>query len=102
MVTVLNHPLITHKLSHMRDETTGTKDFRQNLDEIAGLMAYEITRDLPVKDVTITTPLTQTVTEQLAKDIVLVPILRAGLGMVDGIRALIPTCKVGHVGVYRD
>ncbi|NLC42312.1 MAG: uracil phosphoribosyltransferase [Erysipelothrix sp.] len=102
MVTVLNHPLITHKLSHMRDETTGTKDFRQNLDEIAGLMAYEITRDLPVKDVTITTPITKTVTQQLAKDIVLVPILRAGLGMVDGIRALIPTCKVGHVGVYRD
>ena len=86
----------------MRDETTGTKDFRQNLDEIAGLMAYEITRDLPVKDVTITTPITKTVTQQLAKDIVLVPILRAGLGMVDGIRALIPTCKVGHVGVYRD
>lgn len=102
MVTVLNHPLITHKLSYMRDEKTGTKDFRQSLDEIAGLMAYEITRDLPVKDVEIKTPLTLTTTQQLAKDIVLVPILRAGLGMVDGIRSLIPTAKVGHVGVYRD
>ncbi len=102
MVTVLNHPLITHKLSYMRDEKTGTKDFRQSLDEIAGLMAYEITRDLPVKDVQIQTPLTLTTTQQLAKDIVLVPILRAGLGMVDGIRSLIPTAKVGHVGVYRD
>lgn len=102
MVTVLNHPLITHKLSYMRDEKTGTKDFRQSLDEIAGLMAYEITRDLPVKNVEIKTPLTLTTTQQLAKDIVLVPILRAGLGMVDGIRSLIPTAKVGHVGVYRD
>jgi uracil phosphoribosyltransferase len=102
MLHVLNHPLITHKLTQMRDEKTGTKDFRQNLDEIAGLMAYEITRDMPVKDVVIRTPLEEMKTQVLAKDIVLVPILRAGLGMVDGIRALIPTAKVGHIGLYRD
>ena len=102
MLHVLNHPLITHKLAQMREEKTGTKDFRQNLDEIAGLMAYEITRDMPVKDVVIRTPLEEMKTQVLAKDIVLVPILRAGLGMVDGIRALIPTAKVGHIGLYRD
>lgn len=102
MVTVLNHPLITHKLAQMRNKHTGTKDFRQNLDEIAGLMAYEITRDLPLKDCVVETPLTICHTHELAKEVVLVPILRAGLGMVDGIRSLIPTAKVGHVGVYRD
>lgn len=102
MAKVLHHPLITHKLAHMRKESTGTKDFRQNLDEIAGLMAYEITRDLPVEEVVIQTPLVEMKTEQLAKEIVLVPVLRAGLGMVDGICQLIPTAKVGHVGVYRD
>jgi len=102
MLKVLNHPLITHKLAQMREETTGTKDFRQNLDEIAGLMAYEITRNMPVKEVVIKTPLQEMKTEILAKEIVLVPILRAGLGMVDGIRALIPTAKVGHIGLYRD
>lgn len=102
MVKVLNHPLITHKLSYMRNENTGTKDFRQNLDEIAGLMAYEITRDLPTKDAIVKTPIQETTTQQLDTDIVLVPILRAGLGMVEGIRSLIPTAKVGHVGVYRD
>ncbi len=102
MLTVLNHPLITHKLSIMRDLNTTTKDFRQNLDEIAGLMAYEITRDLPTKPVDIQTPLAVCHTSQLSKEIVLVPILRAGLGMVEGIRSLIPTSKVAHVGVYRD
>ena len=102
MLKVLTHPLITHKLAQMREETTGTKDFRQNLDEIAGLMAYEVTKNMPVKEVTIKTPLQEMKTEVLAKDIVLVPILRAGLGMVDGIRALIPTAKVGHIGLYRD
>lgn len=102
MVTVLNHPLITHKLSVMRNKDTGTKDFRQNLDEIAGLMAYEITRDLPVHEVEVQTPIMPCKTKQLAKDVVLVPILRAGLGMVEGIRSLVPTAKVGHVGVYRD
>ena len=102
MVTVLNHPLINHKLTVMRMQETGTKDFRQNLDEIAGLMAYEITRDLKVKDVPIITPVCPATGQELEKKIVLVPILRAGLGMVDGIRQLIPTAKVGHIGLYRD
>ncbi len=102
MLIVLNHPLITHKLTQMRNINTGTKDFRQNLDEIAGLMAYEITRDLPVEPVEIETPVAMCHTTQLAKDVTLVPILRAGLGMVEGIRSLIPTAKVGHVGLYRD
>lgn len=102
MITVLNHPLITHKLTQMRKSTTGTKDFRQNLDEVAGLMAYEITRDLKLNPVTIATPVKDYDTFELNTDIILVPILRAGLGMVDGILSLIPTAKVGHVGVYRD
>lgn len=102
MAHVLNHPLITHKLTQMRQASTGTKDFRQNLDEIAGLMAYEITRDLPVQKVTIVTPVAPCETVELAKEIVLVPILRAGLGMVNGIRNLVPTAKVGHIGLYRD
>lgn len=102
MLHVLNHPLITHKLTQMRKITTGTKDFRENLDEIAGLMAYEISRDLPVHTIDIVTPVAPTHAQELAKDIVLVPILRAGLGMVNGIRDLIPTAKVGHIGLYRD
>lgn len=102
MLKVLEHPLITHKLAQMRRKETGTKDFRQNLDEIAGLMAYEITRDLPVKEVEIETPVTMCKTYELEKEIVLVPILRAGLGMVNGISNLIPTVKVAHVGLYRD
>ena len=102
MVTVLNHPLITHKLTQMRKVETGTKNFRENLDEVAGLMAYEITRDLKLDPVTITTPVQETETFELHKEIVLVPILRAGLGMVDGILNLVPTAKVGHIGVYRD
>jgi len=102
MITVLHHPLITHKLAQMRKESTGTKDFRQNLDEIAGLMAFEITRDLPLQSIEIQTPVALCYTHELAKEIVLVPILRAGLGMVNGIRDLIPTAKVGHIGLYRD
>lgn len=102
MLHVLNHPLITHKLSIMRDEKTKTKDFRQNLDEIAGLMAYEICRELPVKDVEVKTPVATCTTQALAKDIVLIPILRAGLGLVNGITDLIPTAKVGFIGMYRD
>ena len=102
MITVLNHPLITHKLTIMRKEDTNTKNFRQNLDEIAGLMAYEITRDLKLEPITIQTPVVEYDTFELNKDIVLVPIIRAGLGMVDGILELIPNAKVGHVGVYRD
>ncbi len=102
MLTVVKHPLIRHKLTLIRKKETGTKDFRENLDEIAGLMAYEITRDVPEKEVRIETPLKQCQASELARDIVLVPILRAGLGMVDGITNLIPTAKVGHVGLYRD
>jgi len=102
MLKVLNHPLITHKLTQMRKTTTGTKDFRENLDEIAGLMAYEISRDLPVHTIDIVTPVAPTQAQELAKEVVLVPILRAGLGMVNGIRDLIPTAKVGHIGLYRD
>lgn len=102
MLHVLNHPLITHKLAIMRRITTGTKDFRDNLEEIAGLMAYEISRDIPIKPVTVETPMGLCDTYEMAKDIVLVPILRAGLGMVDGILNLMPTAKVGHVGLYRN
>lgn len=102
MLHLVQHPLITHKLTQIRKKETGTKDFREALDEIAGLMAYEISRDLPLKDVEIETPIASCNTHEMAKNIVLVPILRAGLGMVDGITNLIPTAKVGHVGMYRD
>ncbi|MFO7669511.1 MAG: uracil phosphoribosyltransferase [Bacteroidales bacterium] len=102
MLTVVDHPLIQHKLTLIRKRETGTKDFRENLDEIAGLMAYEITRDLPTREIEIETPLQKCITRELAREIVLVPVLRAGLGMVDGITNLIPTSKVGHVGLYRD
>lgn len=99
---VFDHPLISHKLSIIRDEKTGTKDFRQSVEEIANLMAYESTRDLPTVDVDIKTPCGIARCKQLAKKVVIVPILRAGLGMVDGITNLIPTAKVGHIGAYRD
>ena len=102
MVTILNHPLITHKLTQMRKVETKTKDFKQNLDEIAGLMAYEVCRDLPVKQVTIQTPVAECNTYELLNDIVLIPILRAGLGLVNGINDLITTAKVGFIGLYRD
>lgn len=102
MLHVFDHPLITHKLTQMRKVSTSTKDFRENLDEIAGLMAYEITRDIPSEDVEIVTPVAPTITKEVKKDIVLVPILRAGLGMVKGIHDLVPTAKVGFVGLYRD
>lgn len=99
---VLDHPLIKHKLTIMRKKETSTKDFRDNLDEIAGLMAYEITRDVKIEDVEIETPLKITVQKKMAEEIILVPILRAGLGMVDGIKSLIPNAKIGHIGLYRD
>lgn len=102
MLHLLEHPLITHKLTQIRKKETGTKDFREALEEIAGLMAYEISRDLPLQSISIETPIEKCETYELAKEIVLVPILRAGLGMVDGISNLIPTAKVGHVGMYRD
>jgi uracil phosphoribosyltransferase len=101
-LVIFNHPLIHHKLSLIRDEKTGTKDFRQTVSEIGMLMAYEVTRDLPTIRVDVKTPVGIAHTQQLAKEVVIVPILRAGLGMVDSITALIPTAKVGHVGMYRD
>ncbi|MEE3487657.1 MAG: uracil phosphoribosyltransferase [Bulleidia sp.] len=102
MLEVLNHPLITHKLTQMRKQETGTKDFRENLDEIAELMAYEVCRDLPVNPVDIVTPVAPTVGYELAREVVIVPILRAGIGLLDGIRRLVPTAKVGFIGLYRD
>ena len=102
MATVLNHPLITHKLAIMRMEETGHKDFRENLDEIASLMAYEVCRDLPTEEVHIETPMGPCDTQMLSGEIILVPILRAGMGLVNGIMDLIPTAKVGFIGLYRD
>lgn len=102
MLHILKHPLITHKLTNMRKVSTGTKDFKQNLDEISGLMAYEICKELPLKDVNIETPIQPMVAQELDCEIVLIPILRAGLGLVNGINNLIPTAKVGFIGLYRD
>ena len=102
MLEVLNHPLITHKLTQMRQLQTGTKDFRENLDEIAELMAYEVCRDLPVEPVDIETPVAPCTGYQLSKEVIIVPILRAGIGLLDGIRRLVPTAKVGFIGMYRD
>jgi len=102
MLNLLKHPLLTHKLTHLRRKETSTKEFRETLEEIAGLMAFEITRDLPLKNVTVETPIGKCHTQELAKDVVLIPVLRAGLGMVDGISNLIPTARVGHIGMYRD
>lgn len=105
MATVheMDHPLIMHKLSLMRDKTTGVKEFREATAEIAMLMCYEATRDLPLKEITIETPLSEARVKVISgKKIALVPILRAGLGMVDGMLELIPAAKVGHIGLYRD
>lgn len=102
MLEVLNHPLITHKLTQMRKKETGTKDFRENLDEIAELMAYEVCRDLPTQPIEIETPISKTTGFELSKEVVIVPILRAGIGLLDGIRRLVPTAKVGFIGMYRD
>ncbi|GGI66671.1 MULTISPECIES: uracil phosphoribosyltransferase [Enterococcus] len=100
---VIDHPLIQHKLTIIRDKNSGTKVFREVVDEIAMLMAYEISRDLPVEEVEIETPMVRSVQKQLSgKKVAIIPILRAGLGMVDGILQLIPAAKVGHVGLYRD
>ena len=102
-VHVLDHPLLQHKLSILRDERTGVKEFREIVSEIAALECYEATRDLPLEDVEIKTPVATGTFKQLAgKKLAIVPILRAGLGMVDGILNLIPSAKVGHIGLYRD
>ncbi len=100
---VVDHPLIKHKLSIMREKETGSKDFRQMLSEIAMLMCYELTRDLPVVDIEIETPIAKMTAQQIGgKKLAIVPILRAGLGMVEGILTLVPVAKVGHIGLYRD
>ncbi|NMA37534.1 MAG: uracil phosphoribosyltransferase, partial [Papillibacter sp.] len=100
---VLNHPLILHKLSILRDKSTSVKEFRELVSEIASLMCYEATRDLPTEDVEIETPVAKATVKRLAgKKLAVIPILRAGLGMVDGILNLVPGVKVGHIGLYRD
>lgn len=102
-VTVIEHPLIQHKLTLLREAGTGTKDFRELLEEVAMLMAYEITRDMPLAEVEIETPVARCKSKKLAgKKIAVVPILRAGLGMLDGVLNLIPAARVGHIGLYRD
>ena len=102
-VTVLDHPLLHHKLSILRDKNTGVKEFRETVGEIAGLMCYEATRNLPTEEVEIETPITTDKFRVLSgKKLAIVPILRAGLGMVDGMISLIPSAKVGHIGLYRN
>lgn len=102
-IMIMDHPLIQHKLSIIRESTTSSKDFREIIGEIAMLMTYEATRDLPLVDVEIETPITKTTTKKLAgKKLAIVPILRAGIGMVDGVLNMIPSARVGHIGLYRD
>lgn len=100
---VIDHPLIQHKLTIIRDKDCGTKVFREVVNEIAMLMAYEVSRDMPLKEIEIETPLTKTTQKTLSgKKVAIIPILRAGIGMVDGMLELIPAAKVGHIGLYRD
>lgn len=99
---VFDHPLIHDKMTFIRKQDTGTKNFRETVNEIAALMTYEIFRDLQTEEVEIETPVTKTVQKAVSEKVVIVPILRAGLGMVDGILSLVPTARVGHVGIYRD
>ena len=102
-VHVFDHPLIQHKLSYIRDARTGTKEFRELVDEVGMLMAYEVTRDLELQDVEIQTPVTKMTAKRLAgKKLAIVPILRAGRGMTDGVLSLVPAARVGHIGLYRD
>ena len=100
---VIDHPLIQHKLTIMRDKRTGPKDFRELLEEITVLMGYEVTRDFPLDDYEIETPMTKMTAKRISgKKVAIVPILRAGLGMAEGVMELIPAAKVGHIGLYRD
>ena len=102
-VHVLDHPLLQHKLTILRDERTGVKEFREIVSEMSALQCYEATRDLPLADIEVKTPVDTSIFKQLSgKKLAIVPILRAGLGMVDGILSLIPSAKVGHIGLYRD
>jgi uracil phosphoribosyltransferase len=98
----IKHPLIKDKLTRMRKVETSSKDFRENLNEIAGLMAYEVFQDLPVEEVSIQTPITKTIGYTIQTPVVLVPIIRAGLGMIEGIQKLLPTARVAHIGLYRN
>lgn len=103
MIKVMDHPLIQHKVSYIRRKELGSKDFREMISEIAMLMCYEATRDLKLQDVVIQTPICETIGKELSgKKLAIVPILRAGLGMVDGMLQMIPAAKVGHIGLYRD
>lgn len=99
---VLKHPLIDHKMMKIRDKNTGTKEFREAVSEVGGLITYEVTRDLPTVSKQIETPICETTVYQLEKQVVIIPILRAGLSMVEGMHNLIPTAKIGHIGLYRD
>lgn len=101
-VVVLKHPLIEHKMSIIRDKNTTSKSFRENVSEVGSLITYELTRDLELTPKEIETPIIKTIVYELKKTVILVPILRAGLGMVEGIHNLIPSAKIGHVGIYRD
>ncbi len=102
-VHVMNHPLIQHKLTLIRDRNTGVKEFRELVEEVSLLMAYEVTRDLPLEDIEVETPIGKAKCQTIAgKKLGVIPILRAGLGMVNGMTTLIPTAKVGHIGLYRD
>jgi uracil phosphoribosyltransferase len=102
LLTIINHPLLEHKMAIIRNKLTDTKTFRENLNEIGSLVTYEITRDLETKPVIVETPIASTTCQMLAKEVVIVPILRAGLGMVDGIHTVIPTAKIGHIGLWCD
>lgn len=102
-VTVIDHPLVQHKISRLRDKNTGTNEFRTLIEEIATLMGYEALRDLPLEDIEVETPIERCMTPVISgKKLAVVPILRAGLGMINGILSLVPTAKVGHIGLYRD
>lgn len=102
-VFIMDHPLVQHKVTMLRDKNTSTKDFRELAEEISLLMAYEVTRDLPLKDIEVETPICKTVAKTVAgRSLGIVPILRAGLGMVNGMLRLVPNAKVGHIGLYRD
>ena len=103
VVHIIDHPMIQHKLTIMRDKETGSKDFRQLLEEISLLMGYEVTRDLPLEDVEIETPLCKMTSKKVSgRKLAIVPILRAGMGMVRGLTTLVPVAKVGHIGLYRN
>ncbi|MBQ2941011.1 MAG: uracil phosphoribosyltransferase [Clostridia bacterium] len=101
-VVVMDHPLIQHKITILRSKDTPVKEFRALANEIALLMGYESTRDIPLRDIEVETPLTKTMGKEVTKDIAVIPILRAGLGMVDALLSLFPSAKVGHIGLYRD